>query len=111
MCQAEVAVETDDRRVGWARLLSGGERSTSLLYFVRVPHLLFNTVTKISTSSRVQVDVDLCARLIEWVCEDAGLPEGAVLVFLPGWDEINRLRQVRHPHVSALVVLNIRLNV
>ena len=39
------------------------------------------------------VDVQLCARLIEWVCEDAGLPEGAVLVFLPGWAEINQLKQ------------------
>jgi HrpA-like RNA helicase len=57
-----------------------------------------------------QVDVDLCARLIEWVCEDAGLPEGAVLVFLPGWDEINRLRQVLQTPVSSLAVMSTQLN-
>ena len=39
-----------------------------------------------------EVDLDLALRLVEYICCEAGGPEGAVLVFLPGWDDINRLR-------------------
>ena len=37
------------------------------------------------------VDTDLLHALLEHI-EDANYGEGAILVFLPGWDDISRLR-------------------
>ena len=45
------------------------------------------------------VDLELLHRLIAWICGNrdvlpAGEPAGAVLVFLPGWNEIVQLREL-----------------
>lgn len=47
----------------------------------------------------LQVDLDLLEALLEYVCGDGrhksveDVLEGAVLVFMPGWDEIIRMKE------------------
>ncbi|OVA02168.1 Single-stranded nucleic acid binding R3H [Macleaya cordata] len=44
----------------------------------------------LSTANPEHIDVALVERLLKKICTDS--IEGAILVFLPGWDEINKIR-------------------
>ncbi|KAK3239764.1 hypothetical protein CYMTET_50333 [Cymbomonas tetramitiformis] len=43
-----------------------------------------------------KVDLDLVQKMLEWICTRE--PEGAVLVFLTGWDEISKLHETLQAH-------------
>ena len=60
-------------------------------------------VTSLTGRAR-QVDLDLIVLLLQFICREGNFrdaplegevapPQGAVLVFLPGWDEIMRLKE------------------
>ncbi|XP_010522055.1 PREDICTED: DExH-box ATP-dependent RNA helicase DExH6 [Tarenaya hassleriana] len=44
-----------------------------------------------ATANPEQVDVGLITRLLRKICGDS--EDGAILVFLPGWDDINKMRE------------------
>ncbi|KAM7497850.1 hypothetical protein LguiA_022264 [Lonicera macranthoides] len=48
----------------------------------------------LSTINPDQIDVAIIEQLLRKIC--TGTKDGAVLVFLPGWDDINRTREVLH---------------
>jgi hypothetical protein len=63
-------------------------------------------------AAHVQVDLILIERLLEFICREGAFrdaplpagqaepPKGAVLVFLPGWDEIARLKDALETSAS-----------
>lgn len=64
------------------------------------PHL---STTPTHNTLLMQVDLDLILRLLQYICGEGPFSNpqaqkdaqpGAVLIFLPGWDEISRLKEL-----------------
>ncbi|XP_039300574.1 DExH-box ATP-dependent RNA helicase DExH3-like, partial [Nilaparvata lugens] len=75
-------------------------------YFNNAPSLLVPGFTHPVTSRFLDPDIDsrVIAKAVHWVA--ANRPPGAILVFLPGWDTISKVRDELegHPRLAVLPV-------